>query len=148
MLTESKVDRKKLESHQNILKFRFNKKLVKFQGEIIIFLRILVGCPNFFDTHYLDVDSITNQEQKFFPRSLLEFLEHLLGKVCVGIDLVQEWVAVELESLRLVWDAGFGVAHENNWFYLLALFHKIPVWIVSINCGMNSGKNFQIPVIN
>jgi hypothetical protein len=31
----------------------------------------------------------------------------MLGKVCVGRDLVQEWVAAELESLRLVRDAGF-----------------------------------------
>ncbi len=33
----TKVDRRKLESHQNIIKFNVIKKLIKFQGEIIKF---------------------------------------------------------------------------------------------------------------
>ncbi len=60
-------------------KFQFNKKLIKFQNDIIIFLPILKGCPNFFDTHYLDLDSIANQEQKISPRLLLNFFEQILA---------------------------------------------------------------------
>jgi hypothetical protein len=51
------------------------------------------GCPIFFDTHYLDLDSIANQEQNIFPRPLLEFLEQLLAylKIIISPTVYQRY---------------------------------------------------------
>ncbi len=71
---------------ENWRKLIEKKWKTQFQGKIINFQQISMGCPNFFDTHYLNLDSIVNQEQKIFPRPLLEFLELVLAYLKIIIS--------------------------------------------------------------
>jgi hypothetical protein len=61
------------------------------------------GCPNFFDTHYLDLDSIAYQEQKIFPRPLLEILEQLLAylKIIISPPVYQRSSSSEPNFVKL-----------------------------------------------
>jgi hypothetical protein len=101
----SKVDRKKLESHQNILKFNIFIKLIKYHGKILKFLKISKGCTNFFDLRFLTFlgfDPFANWRKNNFPKILLEFEERLIIYTikCISPPIYQRSESSEPKFIR------------------------------------------------
>ncbi len=84
-------------------KFPLNKKLIKFQGEIIIFLAISEGVPKLFWHTLFAFDLIATQEHKIFPKPLLEVLEQLLAylKIIILTPVYQKFSSSEAKFDKL-----------------------------------------------